>query len=66
MKDPTNAPQSEICASAGMRMITREQRERAITIALVNEDRAAVCSPQQSALAQVFRINAAFLREIAQ
>ncbi|HEY0684703.1 MAG TPA: hypothetical protein VGD45_20370 [Steroidobacter sp.] len=56
----------ELSASAGMKMISREQRQRALEIAMINEDRAKACSRPQSELAQTFRLSAAFLREIAE
>lgn len=64
MDEPTSP--AHISASAGMKMITREQRQQAFDLASSNAERAKLCSKHQGPLAELFRLNAAFLREIAE
>jgi hypothetical protein len=44
--------------------VSTELRLDALGLAQVNEDRAAVCTPDQQALATLFRMNAKLLREL--
>lgn len=46
------------------KVITQVQRIEALGLARANEDRAALCSKEQNALAELFRINARTLREL--
>lgn len=52
--------------AAGVKLITNDQRERCAALAAIYLERFRLCSPEQRALAETFRLGALLLQEIAE
>jgi hypothetical protein len=53
-------------AAAGVKLITDDQRARCASLAAIYRERFRLCSPDQRALAETFRLGALLLQEIAE